>query len=113
MFYNLYYEDNDHQLFDTTEYTDKIVKVIVRKNTNPVQFEKFIDKLYQSNVADLKVVENFDYNGFDSEKFEEGCESEDTISILDRYIEEFDTELDKSIIQNLVKEIYQEACEMV
>ena len=32
--------------------------------------------------------------------------------ILDRYIEESETELDKSIIQNLIREIYQEACEM-
>ena len=40
-------------------------------------------------------------------------ESEDTISILDRYIDESETELDKSIIQSLVKEVYQEACEQI
>ena len=34
LFYNIYYEDTPHQLFDFTEYNNKIVKVIVRKKTN-------------------------------------------------------------------------------
>ena len=32
-------------------YEDKIVKVIVRKKSSTRKFEKFIDKLYNSNVA--------------------------------------------------------------
>jgi hypothetical protein len=40
-------------------------------------------------------------------------ESEDTLSILDRYIQESETELDKSVIQEMIKEIYQESCELV
>ena len=61
-------------------------------------------------MYELKIVENFQIQ--ESEDFEVE-ESEDTFSILDRYIEESETELDKSIIQNLIREIYQEACEMV
>ena len=57
MFYRIYYNDNDHQTFDTRPYKDKIVKVVVRKKTSTKKFEKFIDKLYSSNVAELKVVE--------------------------------------------------------
>jgi DNA repair exonuclease SbcCD nuclease subunit len=110
LFYNIYYEDDDYQLFDTREYENKIVKVIVRKKTDITKFEKFIDKLYSANVADLKIVENFQIQ--ESEEFE-AEESEDTISILDRYIEESETDLEKSILQKIVKEIYQEACEMV
>jgi hypothetical protein len=41
------------------EYVGKIVKVIVRKKSNPKNFEKFIDKLYSCGVQDLKIVENF------------------------------------------------------
>ena len=110
LFYNIYYEDDDYQLFDTREYENKIVKVIVRKKTDITKFEKFIDKLYSANVADLKIVENFQIQ--ESEEFE-AEESEDTISILDRYIEESETDLEKSLLQKIVKEIYQEACEMV
>ena len=89
---------------------NKIVKVIVRKKSNTKKFEKFIDKLYASGVAELKVLENFVVEK--TEDFEV-FESEDTLSILNRYIEEAEINLDKSTIQKLLQEIYQEACEMV
>lgn len=110
LFYNIYYEDTDYQTFDISEYENKIVKVIVRKKSDTIKFEKFIDKLYSSGVAELKVVENFVVEG--TEDFE-AFESEDTLSILNRYIEEAEINLDKSIIQKMMQEIYQEACELV
>ncbi len=110
MYYSIYYEDTNYQTFDTCEYENKIVKVIVRKKTDTKQFEKFIDKLYSSNVAELKVIENFEIQG--TEEFE-AFESEDTLSILDRYIQEAEISLDKTVIQKMMQEIYQEACELV
>ena len=110
LFYTIYYEDDDYQTFDTREYKDKIVKLIVRKKTNPKKFEKFVDKLYNANVHELKVVENFVIQ--ESEDFE-AFESEDTLSILNRYIEEAEINLDKSTVQKMIQEIYQEACELV
>ena len=110
LFYNIYYEDTPHQLFDSTEYENKIVKVIVRKKSSTKKFEQFIDKLYAANVADLKVVENFSVQ--ESEEFE-AFESEDTISILNRYIEEAEIGLDKSRVQNIMRKTYQEACELI
>jgi len=110
MFYNIYYEDTNYQTFDTREYQDKIVRVIVRKKSDPKKFEKFIDKLYSSNVFELKVVENFQIQ--ENEDFE-AFESEDTLSILSRYIEEAEVKLDKTKVQNILQEVYQEACELV
>ena len=110
MFYNIYYEDTNYQTFDTREYDSKIVKVIVRKKSDIKKFEKFIDKLYDSNVHELKIVENFQIQ--ESEEFE-AFESEDTLSILNRYVEEAEISLDKSILQKIIHEIYQEACEIV
>ena len=112
LFYKLYYNDNDHQLFNASELENKIVKLIVRQKTDTKKFEKFIDKLYASNVAELKVVENFEFNGW-YDKDSGDYESEDTMSILNRYIEEAEINLDKSIIQKMMTEAYQEACEMV
>ena len=110
MFHNIYYEDTNYQTFDTREYENKIVKIVVRKKTDTKKFEKFIDKLYSSNIAELKIIENFDIQ----EPIEfEAFESEDTISILNRYIEEAEISLDKSVIQKIMQEIYQEACELV
>jgi hypothetical protein len=110
MFHNIYYEDTNYQTFDTREYENKIVKVVVRKKSDTKKFEKFIDKLYASNIAELKVIENFDIQ--ESEDFE-AFESEDTLSILNRYIEEAEVNLDKSVVQKLLQEVYQEACELI
>ena len=88
----------------------KIVKLIVRKKTDSKKFEKFVDKLYNSNVQELKIIENFVIQ--ESEDFE-AFESEDTLSILNRYIEEAQINLDKSRVQKMIQEIYQEACELV
>ena len=110
LFYNIYYNDTPHQLFDASEYDNKIVKVIVRQKTSIKDFERFIDKLYSVGVADLKIVENFVLQ--ESEEFEV-FESEDTLSILDRYVREAEINLDKSKLQNIMRSTYQEACEMI
>ena len=91
---------------------NKIVKLIVRQKNDTKKFEKFIDKLYAANVAELKIVENFDFNGW-YDKEDGDYESEDTMSILNRYIEESEISLDKSIIQKMMTEVYQEACELI
>ena len=109
LFYNIYYEDTPVQVFNFQEYVGKIVKVIVRKKTNPKDFEKFIDKLYSVGVQDMKIIENFQIT--DSEDFEVD-EEENTISILNRYIEESDLELDKGIIKKIIQDLYRQSCEV-
>ena len=109
LFYNIYYEDTNHQTFDVREYENKIVKVIVRKKTDSKKFEKFIDKVTEV-AAELKVVENFTIQ--ESKDFE-AFESEDTLSILNRYIQEAEINLDKATIRKVINEVYQEACEMI
>ena len=109
LFYNIYYEDTNYKLFNTTEYENKIVKVIVRKKTNPKDFEKFVDKLYSTGVQDLKIVENFMVH--ENEEFEID-EDENTISILNRYIDESEFEFDKNIIKGIFRDLYTQACEV-
>lgn len=109
LFYNIYYEDTPYQLFDTTEYENKIVKVIVRKKSKPKDFEKFIDKLYTAGIQDLKIVENFDIQ--ENEDFEID-EEENTMSILNRYIDEAEFEFDKNIIKGIFQDLYRQACEV-
>ena len=72
---------------------------------------KYIDKLYSANVADLKIAENFILNDEDVDVGD--VETENTLSILDRYIEEADISLDKSTVKNFMRETYQEACELI
>ena len=109
LFYNIYYEDTNHKLFNATEYENKIVKVIVRKKSKPKDFEKFIDKLHTIGVQDLKIIENFEIQ--ESENFEID-EEENTLSILNRYIDESEFELDKSIVKGIFQNLYSQACEV-
>ena len=109
LFYNVYYEDTNHKLFNATEYKDKIVKVIVKQKTDQKQFEKFIDKLSAIGVQELKIVENFNIQGNDDFEVEE---TENTISILNRYIDESEIDCDKSIIKGILRKIYSQACEV-
>lgn len=109
LFYNIYYDDTPYQMFDVTEYKNKIVKVIVRKKTKPKDFEKFIDKLYAVGIQDLKIIENFEIQ--ENEEFEIS-EDENTLTILNRYIEESEFEFDKTIIKGIFQDLYQQACEV-
>ena len=109
LFYNVYYEDTNYKLFDSREFKHKIVKLIVKKKTDQKQFEKFIDKLYNSGIQDLKIIENYVFQ--ESEDFEVE-ENENTIGILNRYIDESEFEGDKTLIKDILQEIYAEACEV-
>ena len=109
LFYNIYYEDTPHQTFDASEYSNKIVKVIVRKKSKQKDFEKFIDKLYKVDIQDLKIVENFEIQ--ENENFVID-EEENTISILNRYIDESECDFDKSTIKSIFEDLYKQACEV-
>lgn len=113
LFSIVYYEDTKHQLFNASEYRNKIVKVVVRKKTNQKNFDKFLDKLFNVGLIDLKVIENF--NVQESEDFDASDSEENTLSILSRYVDEADFEdssLEKDAIKMLLSEIYIEACEV-
>jgi len=109
LFYNVYYDDTNYKIFNATEYVNKIVKVIVKKKTDQKQFEKFIDKLSAIGVQELKIVENFNIQGNEDFEVEE---TENTISILNRYIDESEIDCDKSIIKGILRKIYSQACEV-
>ena len=109
LFYNVYYDDTNYKLFNTSVYKNKIVKVIVRQKSKPKEFEKFIDKLYASGVQDLKIIENFEIQ--ESEDFDID-EDENTLSILNRYIDESEFEYDKNIIKGIFQSLYRQACEV-
>lgn len=109
LFYNIYYDDTPYQTFDVREYEKKIVKVIVRKKSNVKSFEKFIDKLYKCGIHELKIIENFEIQESEDFKIDE---DENTISILNRYIDESEFNYSKTIIKGIVEDIYKQASEV-
>ena len=109
MFEKVYYDDTDHKLFDARYLKDKIVKIIVRNKSSQFEFDKFVDKINKSGCVDLKIVENFAIDDEDVEFTQEECEN--TVTLLNKYIDDSDFDLDKSIVKEIMQEVYREACE--
>lgn len=110
IFEKFYYDDTPYQLFDASNLKDKIVKIIVRNKSDQLSFEKFIDKIHKSGASDVKIVENFSVDDDDVE-FEDG-KCEDTLTFLNKYIDDSEFNLDKDIVKKLMRDVYREACEM-
>ena len=113
MFKKIYYEDTPYQIFDATPYAGKIVKVIVKKRSKPKDFEKFIDKLHAIDVEDLKIIESLDWNhGYIHGEDFEAENDENTITLLNRFVEESEISLDKDRVKKLIGTLYKQACEV-
>ena len=113
MFYKIVYEDTPYQTFDAREYEGKIVKVIVQKRTKPKDFEKFIDKLHAVGVEDLKIIDSADWNhGYIHGENFEAEEDENTIALLNRFIDESEIDLNKDRVKELMGTLYATACEV-
>lgn len=110
IFQKIYYEDNCQEELIDNEFQDKIVKVIVRKNSNSKYLEKYIDKIIKFNPIDLKIVDTIDVDDSDVEYTDN--EVENTLVILDKYIEDSDFSLDKNKVKNLIREVYKQALEL-
>ena len=112
IFEKIVFDNTDHQTFDARPYENKIVKVIVQDKGKGTKLDKFIDKLYKVGVAELKTIENIDYGtGFVTYE-DQGQDSEDTLTLLSKYIDEVETRVDKSRVKKLLQNVYQEACEV-
>lgn len=111
LFDYVYYEDNDINSFDYESYSGKIIKVIIRKKTDLNSFDEFISGFYQVGVADLKIIENYSVTE-ETDEFDVDLESEDTFSLIQRFVEESEVSLNKDKLKLVLSEIHKEACEL-
>jgi hypothetical protein len=112
MFKKFYYDDvkNDYTKIDLEEYADSYVKVIVDNKNDLYTFDKVIEKFYTVGVHDLKIIE--DTQVFSDNEDQEVAEHEDTLTTLQRYIEDMKNNYDKSQLKSIIKSIYLEASEI-
>jgi hypothetical protein len=112
MFKKFYYNDevHDYLKLDLTEYKDSYVKVIVENKTDLYMFDKVIEKFYTTGIHDLKIIEDTQLISDDGDI--EKIEHEDTLTTLQRYIEDMKDNYDKSHLKSIIKSIYIEASEV-
>ena len=111
----IYYndEENDYKDFDYSKYEDKFIKLIVEKKKDYYLFDKFIDGFYKkTKVHDIKIIE--DYSDLDASTVADDIaeRSEDTPTLLDNYVNELETDLDKNKLKTLMRTLYTEAGDM-
>jgi DNA repair exonuclease SbcCD nuclease subunit len=112
MFHRLVYDDSNgiiEGLQSGYEHLkDRYVKVIVVNKVNPYLFDRFMDAIYSVEPADVKIVEDFSdpTEGLDDDMVNQ---AEDTLTILNKYIDTVESHLDNSKLKNIMRELYVEA----
>ena len=105
--FKIIYYDEDKLPNDLSRYKNCIVKLVIKNRTDRNKYEKFFDELHKENPYELKVIENVLLKEvFDSEEF---LTTEDTLSLLKKYVDESEIQLNKKKIKNLISTIYQDS----
>lgn len=112
MHHKVFYDDTieDYSKHDVKKYHGSIVKVIIVNKTDVRKFENFIERLSNIDLINFNIVDvSLDY----SDDAIDNIETEDTLTILFNSIDNLDedTRMDKSLMKDYVKEIYNEALE--
>lgn len=113
MFNKIHYDDvnNDMNIIANNvleQYNGTYVKVIVHNKSNPYIFDMFIDRLEKIEPLGIQVVEdNLHLNLEDDEDIIN--EAEDTLSILKKFVNNIEINVDKKDVERFLGELYNEA----
>lgn len=112
IYQKIYYHEEhiNSSMFKFHEYNKKFIKIIVEKKTKVDKFERFINQLYAAGVHEVKVIEDPSFEQDLSEEID--IEKEDTLTILERYVDDMEHS-DKSALKVILKSLYIEALEIV
>jgi len=92
--------------YDYTQHKDTYVKLVVVNKTNAYLFDTMLDNLLKAGVADISIVEDFTEMEIDDDVIDE---AEDTVTILNRYIDSLTLDIEQQKLKTLMKEVYIEA----
>ena len=82
------------------------VKLIVEDKGDYTKFDYAVKQLQDIGLADLKIVEDL---SVDLENADSVVETEDTMTLLDNYIDEIDLKVSKANIKSIMRSLYTEA----
>jgi DNA repair exonuclease SbcCD nuclease subunit len=112
MFKKLIYDDKVDDIktitsMDLTQLKTSYVKVVVVNKTNPYLFDTLINRLYQIGPIDITIAEDFTEQ--EDIQDDDVDQAEDTTTILNKYVDNLTTDLEKDKIKNLLRGLYVEA----
>lgn len=100
LFHRIYYDDSKHDYlhYDLDGIEGKFIKVIVINKADSFTFDRFIERINNREILELKIAENF--NEFvGSAVDDQEVLVDDTPTLLNSYIDAVDTDLDKDRIK--------------
>ena len=111
MFNKIYYDDSNenYEEHDVKQYRDQYIKLIVVNKKDLYGFDKFTDRLLQADCHEVKIIEDFsdlDANTVSDDIIEN---TEDTMTLLGKYIDELNVNLNKDRLKNMMRSLYTEA----
>ena len=72
----------------------------------------FVDRLLSEQTHEVKIVEDFSELDASNVSDDIAENTQDTTTLLEKYIDELDVDLDKERLKNTMKGLYLEACDM-
>ena len=112
IFKKIIYDDTQEEYSskDIKEYNNCFIKIIVANKTNATIFDKFVDRLYKEiTTHEINIIE--DYSEI-RESIKQDLLSEageDTMTFLNKYIEQLTISVDKDKLKKLLQVLYSEA----
>ena len=104
VFHKLYY-NNGVSLPSEKDVEGTFVKLIVEEKGDYAKFDYAVKRLQDMNIADLKIVEDLSVLG-ESDSL---LETEDTLTLLDTYIDDIDLQVSKDNVKSVMRSLYMEA----
>ena len=105
------YDDKkkDYLNIDLQQYDNHFIKLIVLNKTDDEQFDKFVERLYNEiTVHDLNIIE--DYSDIKASVRDDIIEmGEDTVTFLNNYVDQLETDVNKTKLKEYLKSFYIEA----
>jgi DNA repair exonuclease SbcCD nuclease subunit len=113
MFHRISYDDTIQDFefwkeYDYNELKDSYLKVVVVNKQNPYLFDNVIDNLYRASVADIAIVEDFTDTSLEVDE-DIINQAEDTITILNTYIDSLTLNVEPVKLKNIMRELYVES----
>lgn len=113
MFNKVVYDDTQHDFdfwkkFDYSKYKETYIKVVVLNKQNPFLFDNVLDNLYKCGACDVTIVEDFNDILVDDDK-EIVDQAEDTMTILSKYIDNLELDVESERLKSIMRELYIEA----
>ena len=94
------------------QYEDKFVKLVVVNKKDLYSFDQFLDRLLAVKTHEVKIIEDFSELSAENVSDEIIENAQDTTTLLERYIDELDVDIDKNRLKSTMRTLYLEASDL-